>query len=158
MRGGHNLQAVVSFHGLLHSRPTSLKEPLKSSSRLTPEEFAKEVDLAPNTYNSSCKVLIENGELDGEVPDWSIVEWQKEMNENNIDWQFHNHYQTPHGFALAPGVWSTAYTEAADRRSTLSMLSLFAEVWPLEKFPQNPVQANACGTKLNQHVCRVSKL
>ena len=43
-----------------------------------------------------------------------------------------------------------AYTEAADRRSTLSMLSLFAEVWP--EFPQYPVPTNACGTVLGQAI------
>ena len=66
------------------------------------------------------------------------------------------HAQTPHGFALAEGVWSTAYTEAADRRSTLSMLSLFAEVWP--EHAQFPVATNACGTTLGQAVMSAAKL
>eukprot|EP01043_Picozoa_sp_COSAG02_P018006 COSAG02_NODE_829_length_16689_cov_16.659433_3_plen_81_part_00 len=66
------------------------------------------------------------------------------------------HAQTPHGFALAEGVWSTAYTEAADRRSTLSMLSLFAEVWP--EHAQYPVAINACGTTLGQAVMSAAKL
>ena len=61
-----------------------------------------------------------------------------------------NHAKTPHGFALAPGVFSTAYHELADRRSTLSMLSLFAEVWP--EYPQFAVERNACGTVLGQAV------
>jgi hypothetical protein len=33
-------------------------------------------------------VLIENGDLDGEVPQESIDEWKKEMDEHNIDWRF----------------------------------------------------------------------
>ena len=53
-------------------------------------------------------------------------------------------------------VWSTAYTEAADRRSTLSMLSLFAEVWP--DYPQYAVESNACGTALGQAVVSAAKL
>jgi hypothetical protein len=57
---------------------------------------------------------------------------------------------------LAAGVWSTAYHEAADRRSTLSMLSLFAEVWP--QYPQNAVLANACGTVLGQSIAAAAKL
>ena len=39
--------------------------------------------------------------------------------------------RTPHGFALAPGMIASEYVEAADRRSTLAMLALFAEVWPV---------------------------
>ena len=46
--------------------------------------------------------------------------------------------------------YSTAYHEDADRRSTLSMLQLFAEIWP--EFPQNVVATNACGTALGQAV------
>ena len=58
---------------------------------------------------------------------------------------------------LPPGLWSTAYHEDADRRSTLSMLSLFAEVWP--GVPQHPVAANACGTVLGQSISPIgSKL
>ena len=33
-----------------------------------------------------------------------------------------------HGFALAPGLVHNRYDEDADRRSTMSMISLFAEV------------------------------
>ena len=143
-----------------------------------------------------------------------------------LQWRFHNHAQTPHGFALPPGVWcganraalaaghehplalpeharrhtaiahrhctqplhtaiahslhcnehcrsgcewfrhdelwervpadgrsvgtpsldcrSTAYHEPADRRSTLAMLSLFAEVWP--DYPQHAVPTASGGT------------
>lgn len=148
VRDGHPLQAVVSFHGVYHSRP---RHP-SLDRRLTPEEFAKDVDLAPNAYNRSCRVLIEHGDhdnRDGRDPA-SIAAWRAEMDAAGIDWQFHNHARTPHGFALAPGVWSNSYSETADRRSTLSMLSLFAETWP--EFPQFPVEANACGTRLGQHI------
>merc|ERR1719401_2726733 len=118
--------------------------------RITDEEMTKVVDMAPNNYNAACKVLIENGDLDQEVPEGDILAWKKEMDAQGIDWRFHNHARTPHGFALSPAIISTAYTEAADRRSTLSMLSLFAEVWP--DFKQYPVEANACGTILGQHI------
>ena len=161
VRAGHDVQAVVSFHGLLHSRPTYKDDPLgrkrpNGENRLTVEEFEEEVDTAPNLYAKNCKVLIENGDLDDEVPDWSLAEWKKEMDDAGIDWRFHNHAKTPHGFALAEGVWSTAYTEAADRRSTLSMLSLFAETWP--QYPQFYVERNACGTMLNQTILTQARL
>ena len=48
------------------------------------------------------------------------------------------------------------YVEEADRRSTLSMLSLFAEVWP--QYPQYPTKQNACGTVLGQSITPTAKL
>lgn len=145
VRSGHQIQAAVTFHGLLQSMPLDLAD---KGRRYTQERFDAEVQAAPNNYARDCKVLIENGDMDQAVPPESIDAWKQEMDAAGIDWRFNNHARTPHGFALAPGVWSTAYTEAADRRSTLSMLSLFAEVWP--EFPQYPQAINACGTRLNQ--------
>lgn len=148
VRAGHQLQAVVSFHGVMHSRPRHRKE----DRRLTAEEYEQEVLTATNTYNASCKVLIEHGDhdiRDGRDPK-SIAAWKAEMDAAGIDWRFNIHARTPHGFALAPGLWSSAYVEAADRRSTLDMLSLFAEVWP--QFQQQDVAINACGTKLRQRI------
>jgi dienelactone hydrolase len=144
LRAGHNLQAIVSFHGVLHSRPRHLS----LDRRLTQEEYETEVPRPRNTYNTNTRVLIEHGDADnrdGRDPT-SIVEWKAEMDRAGIDWQFHTHSRAPHGFALAEGVWANAYTEAADRRSTLSMLSFFAETWP--GVPQYPVPKNACGTVL----------
>ena len=63
-----------------------------------------------------------------------------------VDWRLHHHARAPHGFALAPGVLSSRYGEAADRRSTLSMLALFAEAWP--GVAQARQARNACGTAL----------
>ena len=156
VRAGHPLQAVVSFHGLLHSRPTHAETPYDSLRRLTQAEYEREVDVPALAYNTRCKVLVEHGDLDPEVPRADYDAWRAEMDAAGIDWRFHNHARTPHGFALAPGVWSTAYTEAADRRSTLSMLSLFAEVWP--DFEQLPVATNACGTRLGQSIVTLARL
>jgi len=144
LRAGHQIQAGVTFHGLLQSYP------LDKGKRYTKERWMKEVDLAPNNYAKNCKIMIENGDLDGEVPPEALEDWKQEMDANGIDWIFHNHYQTKHGFALAPGVWSTEYKEDSDRRSTLSMLQLFAEVWP--EFPQYAVETNASGTRLGQRI------
>mmetsp|Transcript_57718 Transcript_57718/g.122786 ORF Transcript_57718/g.122786 Transcript_57718/m.122786 type:complete len:370 (+) Transcript_57718:105-1214(+) len=149
VRAGHDIQGIVTFHGLLQSYPfINLFTP--EMRRMTPEEYQKDLNVPPNTYNSKCKVLIENGAIDDHVPLESVDQWMKEMDANNIDWRFENHARTPHGFALARGVWSHCYMEDADRRSTLSMLSFFAELWP--QFPQYPVECNACGTKLGQAV------
>ena len=96
------------------------------------------------------------GDLDPHVPTESFAEFREEMDAVGIDWRVNNHARTPHGFALAPGMWGTAYHEDADRRSTLSMLQLFAETWP--EFPQYPVATNACGTALGQAVISAAKL
>jgi len=121
------------------------------------------MDLAPNTYAANCKVLIENGDADDHVGLAELTEWKAEMDAQGIDWRFNNHARTPHGFALAPRVWSNTcahswclYVEEADRRSTRSMLSLFAEVWP--QYPQYPTKQNACGTVLGQSITPTAKL
>lgn len=126
---------------------------------MTQEEFEADDTIvkAENKYAKDCKVLIENGDLDDHVPIESLDEFRAEMDAAQIDWQVNNHARTPHGFALPPGHWATGYHEDADRRSTLSMLRLFAEVWP--EYPQYPVRTNACGTVLGQsNVLHSSKL
>merc|ERR1719486_1562812 len=70
VRAGHNVQAVVSFHGLLHSRPAHPtnreNDPRPFYQRLSAKEFAEDATIikAPNNYTKTCKVLIENGDLD----------------------------------------------------------------------------------------------
>lgn len=70
-----------------------------------------------------------------------------EMDEAGVDWIFHHHARTPHGFALSPSLGASShYHEAADRRSTVSMLSLFREIFP--GVSQNYVTPNAAGTAI----------
>jgi len=138
VRGRLDMQAVVSFHGVLQSRPKNIDED---------PSFDDSIEAAPKgPYATWCRVLIENGNSDPLVPQESVITFKKEMDDNGIDWQFHDHARTPHGFALPPGVFSAAYNEAADRRSTLSMLQHFKETWP--EFPQYTVTRNAAGTLL----------
>jgi hypothetical protein len=80
----------------------------------------------------------------------SIAAFQKEFNEQGIEWRINNHGQTKHGWALPAGVFATEYSEVADRRSTLSMMSFFAELFP--GVDTNLVKCNAAGTQLNVHV------
>mmetsp|Transcript_25007 Transcript_25007/g.70451 ORF Transcript_25007/g.70451 Transcript_25007/m.70451 type:complete len:359 (+) Transcript_25007:57-1133(+) len=157
VRAGHPLQVVVSLHGLLHSRPTYRDDPYNSLRRITREEFAEEVGLEPNSYTPGCRVVVENGAWDAEVPPESIGEFFQEMDANAVDFRFNVHSQTPHGWALGPGVTGGAdnYREAADRRSTLSMLAAFAEAWP--DVPQRPVPSNACGTALPRPVTEAAQ-
>lgn len=153
VRGGLDMQAVVSFHGVLQTFPLFI--PGLMGGKKEEKEFDRKVNPAPFTkYTSECKVLIENGDLDTIVPPPSIDAFKKEMDEQKVDWQFHNHAQTPHGFALPLGVWATDYNEAADRRSTLSMISLFVETWP-EFSPDTSVSHNAAGAPLGQVISKL---
>jgi len=145
VRAGHPVQAVCTFHGLLHSRPTTEAEPFNAAKRVPKDEYDAKI-AAPNNYNTECRVLIENGDLDQEVPKDTIVDFAQEMDAQKIDWRFSNHARGPHGFALGKGVPGCEYTEHIDRRSTISMLNLFAETWP--EYEQYPVQCNASGTDL----------
>lgn len=152
VRGGHPIQVMVSFHGLLHSRGMYKDDPYNSMHRLTKEDFAEMVDVQPTTCTPNCRVVVENGGWDGEVPADTIGDFIAEMDANNVDWRFNIHARTPHGWALAPGVTGGGdnYREVADRRSTLSMLAAFAETWPDIK--QYPVECNACGTTIPKPV------
>jgi len=148
LRAGHQIQAICSFHGLLHSRPMHPEEPFNSLRKISKEEYESQYGI-PNEYTKGCRVLIENGARDQEVPPSAIDEWVKEMDEHDVDWRFENHASGPHGFALAKGCpGGNDYNDRIDRRSSIAMLSLFAETWPA--FEQYPVECNACGTKLSQ--------
>eukprot|EP00747_Dinoflagellata_sp_TGD_P215436 gnl/TRDRNA2_/TRDRNA2_88132_c0_seq1.p1 gnl/TRDRNA2_/TRDRNA2_88132_c0~~gnl/TRDRNA2_/TRDRNA2_88132_c0_seq1.p1 ORF type:complete len:364 (-),score=57.84 gnl/TRDRNA2_/TRDRNA2_88132_c0_seq1:228-1319(-) len=147
LRAGHRLQAAVSFHGLLNSRPMYKEDACNVKRRITSAEYAKEVDAPRNLYTKGCRVVIEHGDLDSQVASESIEEFKREMDTHSVDWCIHNHARARHGFALANGLTEGgSYNEVADRRSTLAMLAVFAEAWP--EFEQEHVGANACGTLL----------
>lgn len=150
LRAGHGVQVLVSFHGLLHSRPTHNDEKYNSHKRIPKEKYETEVEVPPSTYTPDCILVVENGSLDGEVPLEDITEWMAEMDAGGVDWRFNNHGGAPHGWALGPACAGGGgnYREVTDRRSTKSMLAAFAEAWP--DVAQYPVEANACGTALGK--------
>ena len=139
VRGGLNVGGVVSFHGLLQTgedpnpaRYGVERPPLKS---------------LPANYNTDAVILIENGADDALVPDSSKQRFFDEMDAAGVSWIFHHHAKTPHGFALPPTLGPPGRLhEATDRRSTMSMLGLFREIFP--GVPQNPVTRNAAGTSI----------
>ena len=85
VRDGQNIQAAVSFHGLLHSRPNPVppREDERGGffERMSKEEFEADpsIDHAPNTYTKGCAVLIENGDSDPHAPTESMDEFKAEM-------------------------------------------------------------------------------
>ena len=137
VRGGLPLGGVVSLHGLLQTG----EDPNAANFG------AERPPLVPaeNQYNTDTVMIIENGAEDHLVPDSSKQRFFKEMNDAGVDWTFHDHAKTPHGFALPPTLGPPGHLyEPADRRSTANMLSLFREIFP--GVPQNIVSHNAAGT------------
>ena len=109
--------------------------------------------MSDKDFNSEIKILIENGTLDeGAGPKEQMLFWNEMERHSAKDVQFHNHFLAEHGFALAPGVISTKYHELADRRSTISMLLLFVELWGPEYVPNvKSTTLNACGTDIGSY-------
>jgi dienelactone hydrolase len=139
VRGGLNVGGIVSFHGLLQTG----EDP-------NPAVFGAvrpKLKPHPNKYNTKAVVLIENGADDHLVSDASQQRFFEEMDLAGVDWNFHHHAKTPHGFALPPSLGPPGKLhETADRRSTMNMLSLFREIFP--GVAQNPVSYNASGTSI----------
>ena len=141
VRGGLDLSAAVSFHGLLQTGEDS-----------SPALYGVErppLETCENSYNQHTVLLIENGADDELVPDESMLRFFAEMDAAGVDWIFHHHAATPHGFALPRTLGGPGELhEASDRRSTMNMLSLFREVFP--GVPQAPVERNGAGTRIPQ--------
>ena len=92
-------------------------------------------------------ILIENGAEDHLVAQENKDRFFQEMDAAGVDWSFVDHAKTPHGFALPARIGPPGHLhEAADRRSTMNMLSLFREVFP--GVHQNSVPNNASGTSI----------
>lgn len=148
VRMGLDVDAVVSFHGVLQSDPIALPTDDPAAFDGVPPRAP------PATYARAghTRVLVANGDADTYVTPVSAAAWKAEMDGAGVDWFWHDYARTPHGFALAPDI-CTEYTEAADRRSTQAMWALLAEVWP--DVAQSPVPLNACGTPINApRACR----
>ena len=139
VRGGLNLSAAVSFHGLLQTG----EDP--NPARYGVERPA--LKTTTNSYNSDTVILIENGADDALVPRESRDRFFAEMDDAGVQWMFNHHAKTPHGFALPATLGPPGRLhEATDRRSTVNMLSLFREAFP--GVPQNAVSPNAAGTAI----------
>ncbi|CAA0121532.1 Uncharacterised protein [Halioglobus japonicus] len=106
-RSGADLRGVVTFHGSLDGHTLD----------------------SPQTLDT--KVLVLHGDDDPLVPPQSVVDFKKEMNAKQVDWQLHAYSHTVHAFTR-PGAnnpdFGTVYNAAADRRSWQSMLNFFNEV------------------------------
>lgn len=108
-RAGLDLDAVVSFHGILAS------------------SYPKKVE------HIKAKILVCQGGSDGFVSQEQINAFKKEMTEAGADWQLNIYGGAVHSFSVksAGNDPSTgmAYNEQADHRSWAEMKRLFSEVF-----------------------------
>jgi dienelactone hydrolase len=113
-RGGADLKAVVSFHGVLTTKTPAASGHVKAS------------------------VLVLTGADDPLAPPEQVAAFEDEMRAAEVrDWQVISYGNTLHGFtnpAADGSMMRTAlYSEQADRRSWASMRSLLDEVFGSDK-------------------------
>ena len=107
-RSGADVQGVVSFHGNLATDDPAMAKNIKA------------------------KVLALNGGDDKFVSDESIVAFEKEMRDANVDWQFVSFGGAVHCFAVpsAKGeVPGCQYNEKAAKRGYAMMHTFFDEAF-----------------------------
>lgn len=107
VRGGLDLKAAVSFHGLLDA----------------PEFKSKK---------SKSKVLVAHGWDDPMAQPFAVTALGNELTEMGCDWQIHAYGQTTHAFTV-PGADSgdgtLKHSVDAERRSWMSTVDLLGEVF-----------------------------
>lgn len=104
-RGGADLVAVASFHGLLETALPA-DEPIKP------------------------RILVCHGDADSLVPRSQVMGFWEEMDTVEADWHFHTYAQVEHGFTnprTFDGSANPAYDPSADRHSWRAMLDFFDE-------------------------------
>lgn len=106
-RSGADVQGFVTFHGNLSTDDTTLAKNIKG------------------------KVLVLNGADDRGISANSIATFEKEMNDANVDWQFHNYSGTVHCFAIptAHNPPGCVYNEKTAKRAFAQMEEFFEEVF-----------------------------
>ncbi|MDR2858754.1 MAG: dienelactone hydrolase family protein [Novosphingobium sp.] len=108
-RDGQDLQAVVSFHGLLETGRRAEPGAVKA------------------------RILVCHGDADPMGPRDHVLAFWQEMDAAGANWHFHSYSGVRHGFtdpdSDARGLPAIAYDASADRQSWAAMLSLFDEVF-----------------------------
>ncbi|MDR3477274.1 MAG: dienelactone hydrolase family protein [Gammaproteobacteria bacterium] len=107
-RSGADIRGAVSFHGLLNA-PTGI-----------PQE------------KIVAKVLALHGHDDPMVPPAQVADFQKEMTDAKVDWQFHTFGNVMHGFTNPVAhdpKFGTVYDGLADKRSWVIAREFFAEIF-----------------------------
>lgn len=109
-RAGHDLAAVVSFHGLLET-----SAPAQSGATIIP------------------RILICHGDRDPMVPRAHVQAFMQEMDSVNAQWHLHIYSTALHGFTDPANddrpLAAVAYDASADRQSWAAMIGLFDELF-----------------------------
>ena len=95
-----------------------------------------------NDFNTKAVVLIENGADDYLVGNESKERFFAEMIQAGVEWNFHDHPGTPHGFAPPTTLGHPGHLhERSGHRSTVNMQALFEDI--SSGAQQNHVARNA---------------
>lgn len=107
-RSGADMDAAVSFHGLLTAGRPAEHGAIKA------------------------RLLICHGDADPMVPRDQVLAFWQEMDAAGADWHFHSYSGVKHGFtdpgSDARGLPAVGYDASADRQSWAAMMSFFDEV------------------------------
>ncbi|MEO6696275.1 MAG: dienelactone hydrolase family protein [Ignavibacteria bacterium] len=108
-RSGADIKGVVSFHG-------SLATP-------TPED----------ANNIKCKISVQHGAVDPNVPQEDVLAFQKEMEDAKVDYVLTEYSGAVHSFTMESAgndpSKGSAYNVRADKRSWEAMKGFFAEIF-----------------------------
>ncbi len=112
-RAGQNIVGAVSFHGGLNA------------------------DNLTDAKNIKGQVLVLHGAVDPYVKPEEVATFEKEMNDNNVDWRLIKYANAVHSFtnkaAGNDNSKGAAYNELADKRSMVDFKSFLNEVIPLKR-------------------------
>ena len=116
-RGGEDIALVVSFHGLLATPQPAKRGMVKS------------------------RILVCHGRADPLVPPKQVRAFLEEMDLAGADYHMHIYSGVLHGFtdpgSDAKAVAAVGYNASADRQSKAAMLSMFNEVFEIQKTPDH---------------------
>lgn len=112
-RAGQKLAGIVSFHGGLGADNTT------------------------DAKNIQGQVLVLHGAVDPYVSETELKTFEKEMNDNKVDWRMVKYANAVHSFtnkaAGNDNSKGAAYNELADKRSMVDFMAFLNEVAPLKK-------------------------
>lgn len=108
-RSGADIKGVVSFHGSLKTKDPS------------------------DANNIKCKVLIQHGAIDPNVPEEDVIAFKKEMEDAKVDYVLTEYAGAVHSFTMESAgsdiSKGSAYNEKADKRSWEAMKIFFGEIF-----------------------------
>jgi dienelactone hydrolase len=106
-RSGVDIKGVVSFHGLLMGHNLSAK-------------------------TIPAKILVLHGHDDPMVSPDEVLNFEKEMNDKNVDWQLHAYGKTMHAFTnpfANDKKFGTVYNPTASKRAFQTMYNFMGEIF-----------------------------